>query len=661
MFYKKIFLFFLLFPLFFLEIHFSFQEIGGTASFISIKQAAGDLEKDTDQEIYPGLSPEVPSPNQKEITARAKPSNTTDTATPTSLLPPIEQHVDDLEDTKNSNEKCSGFTYDSGKSPTEMENKINQIQTKISPLETEISGLTNAINNPHSVATASLRPQNKQKKTTKEGILNQCNNIKQQYETALSKGKTCEEDFEAAEKTKTEFSKDCAQFSGGTFLCSSAIKACANCPDKADSGGYDCVKIQNKAKCPALSGQELKAAKEKRDKANEEIEKFQEKIKDLEKDIISKENVLNEALSKLDEEFTEANRKMERQVEELKADLEHQLKKNKILITKVVSESIAKVQAEIDNFLKVAHTFENALTKANMEYRKERRQIISECEVQAQGRLSQFRKKRKARILSGSLKLSLSSLLTKGRTTFGQKDASLIKKYYSQCLSKRKPDFKEIYNKHQQKLRVIDQQKAEYQHQLNKAKQKISDLNNQAAQGQNKQLKEYMASMDKILASQQKETYALNLKHFNSKQALLKKTRDIAILKEHRTEHSLMLQEKQMELVHEQGLISYLKQMGVEEEDQKSEFTQAAGSYSEYEGAVRTAYSSCSCARAEEKGKKDFLLKKCSIADKNFKHILEDLDLEKEDSDEEDTTPKKDKASFKPQNRHNKNLGSGSR
>jgi len=563
----------LLFPLFFLEFHFPFQEIGKTSSLISVKQAAG---------------------------------NTTE--------PP---------------ESCpETFKDDDTKSLSIMKNRINKIQSIIDDLKDDNSALRSQI---FSVANNNDKNRQLELKKLKEKndkIIRDCNNTKQKYETALSKGKTCEEKLEKAQKAKTNFSKDCSQFSGKLFQCSSAIKACANCADGVDYGGYDCVKIHNRTKCPALSGAELKASKEKRDKANEEIEKFQEKIKDLEGEIISKENNLNEALSKLDEEFTETNRKLERQVEELKADLEHQLKKNKAQIAKAVSESIAKVQAEIDNFLKVAHTFENALTKANMEYRKERRQIISECEVQAQGRLSQYRKKRRAAIQSGSLKMSLSSLLTKRRTTFGEQDALLIKKYYSQCLIKRKSNFQEIYNNHQQKLRIIEQQKEQYQAQLNKAKQKIINLNSQADQEQNKLLKEYTASMNKILASHQKETYALNLKYLKSKQALLAKTKAIDILRKHRTEHSLMLQEKQMELVHEQGLISYLKQMGVEEDSKESEFTQAAGSYSEYEGAVRMAYSSCSCAGNEKGG--DFLSRKCSSMEKNFK-ILENLDLEEED------------------------------
>lgn len=658
-----------------MEIHFPFQEVEDS-SFLSTKLAFSNnllnnqiCEEDQICELEEYEEGTTLSEESLRITARAKSSAVPSTpATSQTSTKPV---ANDYRDTNinlypeapqniTRNIKSATVLKDTGTASTQnakcgiYSKKDKDKYTSLKDLKNKIKGVEKEKNLIEKKTTEQVTIQssdgNRVTKTFFDSeTIGTCDEIKDSLEEALGLASQCEEELKKAQKAKTDFSKDCSQFSGKLFQCSSAIKACANCVDGVDHGGYDCVKIHNRTKCPALSGKELKAAKEKRDKATEEIEKFQEKVKDLEEEIISKENDLNEVLSELDEEFMEANRELERLVEEQKADMEHQLKKNKVQISKAVAESIAKVQAEIDNFLKVAHTFENAITKANMEYRKEKRQLISECEVQAQGRLSQYRKKRKALIKSGSLKISLSSLLQKGRTTFGQVDAFLIKKYYSQCLAKRKPDFQEIYNNRQQKLRVIEQQREQYQDQLNKARQRIADLNNQAAQEQNKQLKEYTAIMDKILANHQKEVHALNLKYFKSKQTLLAKTKAIDVLKKHRSEHSLILGEKQMELVHEQSLISYLKQMGVEEDGKESEFGQAASSYSDYEGAARIAYSSCSC---ESKGKGKFLFRKCSFMEKKFK-ILEDLDLEEED----DTIPKKDKTSFKPKSRHKKGSG----
>ena len=90
-----------------------------------------------------------------------------------------------------------------------------------------------------------------------------------------------------------------------------------------------------------------------------------------------------------------------------------------------MSESIAKVQAEINNFLKVAHTFENAITKTNMEYRKERKtDHLRMCSSGSRPAVT-VQEKEKSRVFNPEvLKLSLSSLLTKGRTTFAEKDAT---------------------------------------------------------------------------------------------------------------------------------------------------------------------------------------------------------------------------------------------
>ena len=91
-----------------------------------------------------------------------------------------------------------------------------------------------------------------------------------------------------------------------------------------------------------------------------------------------------------------------------------------------MKKALAEVQKEIDNSLSVAHSFENAITKANVEYRKERRQIVLECETQARGRLAQYRQKRRVAIRTGSLQISPSSLLRRGKNVFCSDRGSLI-------------------------------------------------------------------------------------------------------------------------------------------------------------------------------------------------------------------------------------------
>ena len=329
MFHKKIFLFFLAFPLFFLEIHFSFKESRKT-SFISVKQAFSDnndsqegaslsiedspvsttqrepfayepnYDQDYDLNTEPTLTPTKPSsPNQTEITARAKPSKTKDTTASVSSLSPINPPDNSKNNKENEKLVCGDYDdegiYDL--SPKKLKSEIKGVERKANSIKENARTIT--------IPLESGGKETIQKYNTEAA--DACYKIKDSLEDALENATQCEEELETAQKTRTEVSKDCSQFSGGTFQCFSAIKACANCPDKADYGDYDCVKIHNKTKCPALSGQELKAAKEKRDKVNEEIEKFQEKIKDLEEEIISKENELYNELSELEEEFTEAN------------------------------------------------------------------------------------------------------------------------------------------------------------------------------------------------------------------------------------------------------------------------------------------------------------------------------------------------------------------
>ena len=346
------------------------------------------------------------------------------------------------------------------------------------------------------------------KKKTREEIAQlkrKCRKEKKKYEERLSQYDQCAEGIETAEKARSEFSKDCAQFSGGSLKCSSAIQACEMCPSEEDFGNYDCVKIHQKTKCPAFSGEDLKSAKEKRDQIDEELKDTGEEIAELEEDIVEKENDLNKDLSELETDWTEANRELEQQVEEQKADLEAQLKQTKSQITEAVSKAIAKVQAEIDNSLKVAHSFENAITQAYMDYRKEKRQIILECETQAQGRLAEYRQRRRMAIQTGSLQMSLSTLMKKGRTSFARHDIALLKKYNSRCLSKRKSDFQAVEKNHKQKLRAIEQQKEQYQANLKKIKQQITSLNNQAVKEQNQLVQEYAVEMNKILEKYNKE------------------------------------------------------------------------------------------------------------------------------------------------------------
>ena len=598
MFYPKFFIFLFILPLFFLSAGFSFEKldrgisipllfgekadtkVSGFAIFrLMLLTSAYAGEEDDDDGIVE---------ESRTVTAKSSSGQTTSTDGNS------QQNAGNS--TQPAEADSSTQKADTLPCPVARPGSLHsskQIRSYVDDLEMKLSNLASEYKRDDSNETNREEIEKKQRSCRKE---------KNKYEERLSQHSQCTEGIEKAEKARADFSKDCAKFSGGSLKCSSAIQACEMCPSEEDFDNYDCVKIHQKTKCPSLSGEDLKSAKEKRDKINEELKELEEGIAELEEDIVEKENDLNKDLSDLETEFTEANRELEQQVEEQKADLEAQLKQTKSQITEAVSKAIAKVQAEIDNSLKIAHSFENAITQAYMDYRKEKRQIILECETQAQGRLAKFRQDRRRLIQSGSLQMSLSTLMKKGRTSFARKDLDLLKKYNIQCLSKRKSDFQTVEKIHKQKMRAIEQQKEQYQANLSKIKQQVTSLNNQAVKEQSQLVQEYATNMNKILERYNKEyQFALN-RYLEARDKLLLQTKNITVLKKHHSQKNQLKREKQMELVRETEQISYLKSKGVSsEEDQKDQFVEAAGSYATYEEAVQLAHSDCSCSDKDKK------------------------------------------------------------
>ena len=423
---------------------------------------------------------------------------------------------------------------------------------------------------------------------------NICQRKIRRYEKALGDLKKCTEAIKEMKEEKADFVRDCGEFSSGRMQCSVAIMACKMCPSQAAFGHYDCVKVHGNTVCPAKSGEELKTAERKREKVQEEIEDLREGVADLEQNIASKEVSLNDSLSDLEGSFIDITNELERGAEEQRAEVNNQLKNATAQIREVVEKAVAEVQKEIDNSLAVAHSFENAITKANMEYRKERRQIVLECETQARGRLAQYRQKRRAAIRTGSLQISMSSLLRRGRMSFAQIEAALFRQYNAECLSKRKEDFKMVEREYKQKLRLIEQQREQYQARLESLKNQIASLHRKAYEQRNELLKEYAKNMDGILKSYEKEYRLVNQKYLRNKNKLLAETSKIAVLQKQLVEHRTLSEEKDMELVREEEMIAYLRSKGVSEEDAERQYSKAASSFVEYYDAIEQAAASCS-------------------------------------------------------------------
>ena len=423
-----------------------------------------------------------------------------------------------------------------------------------------------------------------------------CSDIIDIYKPALTKLEGCTEAIEKMKESRVDFNKSCGAFSSGKTKCAETIEACDKCPSAENFADYNCVSVHKQTKCPALAGKELEEAKEKREKLTEEIKELQNDIDEQEKDILSKEEELQDALAEVEEDFIKITRELERNTEEAKASLEEALKKGKGQIEENLAKQLVGIQKQIDEHLKIAHSFENAVYKANREYRKEQRQIRMECEAQAKVNLARFKAKRRAAIETGSLSFSLSSILKKGRSSFAAQNSKLLRKYYSSCLSKRKQDFDEVKADYQQKLRVIEQEKEKYLAVLARMRKQMSSLNQSAAKAGNQLLQDYTKQMEKILKRHDREYRAAALDYMKKKQLINSQTKNLRILEEQlrRTIHSL--KSKESIRIREKELIDYLKSKGVSSDsDGNSEFAEAMAHYEELKGHIETAGTECDC------------------------------------------------------------------
>ncbi len=448
-------------------------------------------------------------------------------------------------------------------------------------------------------AEANKFDKNEQNATTQQieertDKANRCRSIARRYEAAQAHLEKCTEDLKQLEDKKSEFVKNCGEFSTGRMKCSVAIMACKMCPSEKNSIGYECVRVHDRTNCPAKSGAELKSAEKKRDQVKEDMEKVQEEIAELEKDIVSRETELNEKMAELENDFKENQRDLERAVEEANAELQAQSSSEDAQIQASLLKATATVQAEIENSLKVAHSFENAISAANREFRQERRKIIMACEIQARSLRAQYRKKRKLAIQTGSLRISVHELLSSGRHSFKKTDRSLLNKYYAQCLERRKPDFNEVEAAYQDKLKLIEQQREQYVARLKSLRKKLKDLEQQTTQAQNQKDQKYFDQMQKNIKAFEREYTLAYQKYLSHKQLLRKEAQNITVLQKQLIEKRTLLRDTNFQLVQEEGLISHLRSKGVTKETTESKFSEAAASFVEYYDAISIAEASCS-------------------------------------------------------------------
>ena len=451
------------------------------------------------------------------------------------------------------------------------------------------------------------------------------------YRNALGVFDKCEEAIKEMKKKKSDFVRDCGEFSSGRMRCSVAIMACKMCPSQADFGDYDCVKIHDRTNCPAKSGEELKAAKENRDQNQENKDELEEAIGELEQDIVSKQADLNESLAELEEEFMSLDKELKRNVEDQQAELNDQLLANEGAISEALTKALSEVQQEIDKSLAISHSFENATYKANKEYRTERRQIALECEAQARSRLAKYRKKRRAAIRTGSLQISLSDLLKEGRISFAQTEKLLFRQYNSECLFGRREDFNEVEMEYKQKLRVIEQQREQYLARMESLRKQITSLHEQAKHSERSLIEQYQKSMDRLLRTYDEEYRSASESYHNSQNTLLAGGKKITLLQKQLAELRYLLRENKVELVREEAMIAYLKSKGVVEDAGTDQYSEAAASFVGYYDAIDNAEANCS------EGDKEIKTARSHIERDSSQYMLKSFfGIEEEDEEEGD-------------------------
>lgn len=484
-----------------------------------------------------------------------------------------------------------------------------------------------------------------------------CSSLVQRYQNDLDSIQTCNESREGLRSAKQEFMQACAGFARGIH-CAGAIKACELCPDEGPVKGYKCVTIHNRSSCPALAGRVLEEAKEQRDEFLEEVEQLQEELSEAERDIAERHGELEqkkqemaEALAEMDEEFTATSRELRDNKEQLLDQLNQDLKHGKAQIQQSFQEQIAQANAEIDNALQVSHSIENAITEAETEYsnslfpihqdyRKEHRKIRGECEVQARGLLASYRQNRRQAVESGNYQESVSSLLSRGRTGFAQRDSRKLERDYKRCLVKRQPDFAEIRRirdellntvktRRDQKLRVIEQQKEQYQQILQRAQRTLEQLNEDAHRADQNLISEYTEKLNQFL-DRHERAYNEAFERYQDRRgrlgeqfetAIQAESHQIAILEKQMGEKNMLFQNKQMDLVRFQEITQSLQDGGVDEDgNQEDAYEKAVSALSKYEDANTIAEDRCDC---EDNNNKDNKI--C----KGIKENKEDIDGKK--------------------------------
>ncbi len=317
-------------------------------------------------------------------------------------------------------------------------------------------------------------------------------------------------------KTKKELREACSDFSheGG---CDQTIKTCQECPDNTDHGNVKCRQFHqnHKAKCPQLSGEELKNAKKDRENAEEKIKTLEESITQLKADLLEEQNELSGARI----EFEQGKTDIETQLVAEREDLDGTLERDKKNIDQKVEAKIATLNERIATALKARHAIENSISDAHRQLRIDKNKVYFQCRSYAGQELANYRQKRRQAIAAGTFKQSsIRDLMRKNRISLAQKDNARFKHYYNICLRNSRTQIKEIEAGHKETLKRVKQKKLEYLETTKRLQNDVSNETKNAVVKKNKAINTYYKKIHRTLKKfRRKEQNALQT--YQSKQA----------------------------------------------------------------------------------------------------------------------------------------------
>ena len=269
-----------------------------------------------------------------------------------------------------------------------------------------------------------------------------------------------------------------------------------------------------------------KYSEEDLDELRDETKDFKDRKKDLMEDLEDAEEEIVEvkgSMTTAQTEYEEERVGLQNKTDTAKKDLEEGLREAKTRLDKTTNEQISKIQKQLNQSLKIRHTFENAVSNAGTRKRKAILDLMQRCRNEATIKTSNYVAKRRKALRRGLNKKSALKMLRKNRVSLKTKDAKRTQYYYNTCWKNSRTTLSEIKAEHKETLKRIAQQKNEMVKKFHDLQKKAGELNNSAYAKKKALVVEYSKNLETTLRefnrNQQTLTkkYQAEIKNLNEK------------------------------------------------------------------------------------------------------------------------------------------------